>query len=80
MVSDDGKTVFCWGKLNEVDIFKWQSEQDLKSLTEDREPVEAPLCPYKIQPENQGKLVWLSGKDSKALWVRLERVKGVVTC
>ena len=23
--------------------------------------MEAPSCPYKIQPENQGKLVWLSG-------------------
>ena len=21
----------------------------------------APSCPYKIQPENQGKLIWLSG-------------------
>ena len=26
-----------------------------------RDPIEAPTCQYKIQPENQGKLVWLSG-------------------
>ena len=34
----------------------------LKKLIEDRDPIEAPSCPaYAIQPENQGKLVWLSG-------------------
>merc|ERR1719273_1176977 len=30
-------------------------------LSENREPIEALTCPYEIQPENQGKLVWLSG-------------------
>ena len=25
------------------------------------EPIEAPPCPYKIQPENQGKLLWITG-------------------
>ena len=27
----------------------------------ERDPVEAPSCPYPIQPDNQGKLIWLSG-------------------
>ena len=61
MVSNDGKTIYCWGKLNEVETIKWHSEEDLKNLSKDREPLEAPLCHYKIQPENQGKLIWLLG-------------------
>ena len=32
-----------------------------KELAEDRDHKDAPSCPYKIQPENQGRLVWLSG-------------------
>ena len=37
------------------------SDQDLKVLAEGRDHKDTPSCPYKIQPENQGKLVWLSG-------------------
>ena len=32
-----------------------------KELAEDRDHKDTPSCLYKIQPENQGKLVWLSG-------------------
>ena len=32
-----------------------------KELAEDRDHKDIPSCPYKIQPENQGRLVWLSG-------------------
>ena len=32
-----------------------------KELAEDRDHKDTPSCPYKIQPENQGRLVWLSG-------------------
>ena len=32
-----------------------------KELAEDRDHRDTPSCPYKIQPENQGRLVWLSG-------------------
>ena len=61
IVSEDGKTIYSWGMMNELAILKWQSDEDLKRLSNDREPFETPSCSYKIQPENQGKLVWLSG-------------------
>ena len=32
-----------------------------KELAEDRDHKDTPSCLYKIQPENQGQLVWLSG-------------------
>ena len=34
---------------------------DLKKLSDDRDSALAPARDYKIQPENQGKLVWLTG-------------------
>ena len=58
---NDGKTIFSWGMANDVECIKWMSDEDLKKLADDRDPMDAPSCPYKIQPENQGKLVWLSG-------------------
>ena len=61
IMSEDGKTIYSHGMMGMVEAMKWQSDEDLKKLSDEREPYEAPSCPYKIQPENQGKLVWLSG-------------------
>ena len=61
ILSDDGKVIYSWGLWNSVENIKWMSEEDLKKLADDRDPMDTPSCPYKIQPENQGKLVWLSG-------------------
>ena len=36
-------------------------EKDLEKLKNDREPLKRPICPYKIQPDNQEQLVWLAG-------------------
>ena len=61
MISNDGKTIYSWGIANDVECLEWMSDEDLKKLADDREHKDSPSCPYKIQPENQGKLVWLSG-------------------
>ena len=37
------------------------SAQELQDKLDSREPIEAPKSMYKTQPENQGKIVWLSG-------------------
>ena len=37
------------------------SKDDIEKLQADGENVNAMSCPYKIQPENQGKLIWISG-------------------
>jgi len=34
---------------------------DIARLAEIGDPIEAPTCPYKIQPEFQGKLLWITG-------------------
>ena len=61
ILSEDGETVYAWGLMNDLQISKWLSDEDIEKLRNDREPVDTPSCPYKIQPENQGMLVWLSG-------------------
>ena len=46
-----------------IDIIDWLSEEETNKLLADREPAEAPVLPdyIKVQPENQGKLLWFSG-------------------
>ena len=61
VMNDDGKTIYFWGLWNCVECYKWQSETDMKFLADDRDPAFEPPCQYKIEPENQGILVWLSG-------------------
>ena len=61
VITDDGETMYVIGMWNDLECYKWQSEDDLKKLSEDRDPFLELTCEYKIQPENQGKLVWLTG-------------------
>ena len=61
VISEDGNTIHTFGIWSDLECYKWQSEDDLKHLAEDRDPALEPTCHYKIQPENQGKLVWLTG-------------------
>ena len=61
VLAEDGETLYFFGFMNCVETMKWQTKDNIKKLSEDREPIDEPSCPYKIQPENQGKLIWLSG-------------------
>ena len=61
--SQDGKKLYMYGMWNEVETLSWQSEDDLNKLRENRDDCQAPSLPsyIKVQPENPGKLVWLTG-------------------
>ena len=61
VVSEDGTKIYSWGMWNCLETLTWLNDEDLKKLCDERDPIEAPSCQYKIQPENQGKLIWLSG-------------------
>ena len=37
------------------------TEEEAKEVLEDGDPIEAPPTPYKLQPENQGRLLWFTG-------------------
>ena len=61
VVTEDGENIYTFGFSKESNHLKWISDDDFMRFLESRDPMEAPSCPYKIQPENEGKLVWLSG-------------------
>lgn len=60
ILNEEGSKIWHWdnGKVN---TFKWLSKEDLDEMREDREDIKEASCPYKIQPENKGKLIFLSG-------------------
>lgn len=47
--------------VNPFDDFYWISEEELKEIQEAGDDVKSMSCQYKFQPENQGKLIWISG-------------------
>ena len=61
VLSDDGLKIYVWGWTNSVDVFEWKDEESILKLRESGESADAPPSPYKIQPENQGKFLFISG-------------------
>lgn len=63
VLSDDKKSMTMWSffKKDSVDKLYWLSEEEVKQLQDSGDPIDCIPSPYKLQPENQGKLIWLSG-------------------
>ena len=61
VLSDDGKKLHCYGMTRCVDVFEWLSDEALAKFLATGDPYDNIPHQYKMQPENQGKLVWLSG-------------------
>ena len=57
----DGKLIYFKNSNEEIDELQWHSKEDLQLLLDAREPIENRSHSYKIQPENQGRLIFLSG-------------------
>ena len=45
---------------------KWITQEEADALDADGDPMEAPSCPYKIQPNNLGKLIWITGQGARS--------------
>jgi len=41
--------------------WEWITAEEAERLANDGDPILEPVCPYKIQPEKQGKLFWITG-------------------
>ena len=61
ILTPDKSKVLFWGMTGSVNTLQWMSDEALKKICDEREDFREPSCPYKMQPENVGKLVWLSG-------------------
>ena len=61
VASDDGKSLTFYGMAHCVDVMDWLSDEALAEFIATGDPCDDLPHPYKVQPENQGKLVWLSG-------------------
>ena len=61
VLSDDRKCLIFYGMSHCVDFMDWLSEEAMAEFIATGDPHDDLPHPYKVQPENQGKLVWLSG-------------------
>ena len=61
VLSDDGKKLIHYGLGHCVDAFTWMSDEEVVEFKESGDPLDAMPHQYKEQPDNQGKLIWLSG-------------------
>jgi len=44
-----------------VAVLEWMTEEEAAAMMDDGDPINAPPGPYKVQPENVGKLLWITG-------------------
>ena len=61
VVSDDGKRIYFHGMSRDVDHLDWMSEKEVSEFFLAGDPFDDIPHHYNIQPENQGKLLWISG-------------------
>ena len=63
-LTDDGSRIIMpalFTPNGELEEFYWMSKEEFEELRDAGEPIEAMSCPYRIQPESLGKLLWISG-------------------
>ena len=49
------------GMYKDCETYNWISMEDLMEFKETCDPANAPSTSYKMQPENPGKLLWVTG-------------------
>ena len=49
VVSEDGTKIYSFGMWNCLETLTWQNEEDIQKIAEDRDPMEAPSCHYKVR-------------------------------
>ena len=53
-----------FGFTKQVDTLECLSDEEMKKILEDREPADAPSCPYfEPNPDAPRKIIWLSGME-----------------
>ena len=60
VVYDDGVKIITKGATG-IAEFDWTTGEEARTVLDDGDDITAPSCPYRLQPENQGRLVWFTG-------------------
>merc|ERR1712123_30325 len=60
VISEDGLRITVKGMMGMTEL-EWITEEEAAALEAKGEPIDAPPGDYKIQPEYQGKLLWITG-------------------
>jgi len=62
VLSDDGKKITYWDTMmNELGAFEWMTDEEFEEMKNYGDPANAPSSHYKIQPENLGKFLFITG-------------------
>ena len=61
VVNPDGKSFISMGLHQSLEVWKLINSEGLKEYIKSLDSALSPSCPHKIQPNNQGKLIWITG-------------------
>jgi len=60
VISEDGLKITTKGMAG-ISMLEWITEEEVAAMEDDKDPIEAPPGPYKIQPDILGKFLWITG-------------------
>ena len=60
VVIEDG-TKFILETMMGISTLEWINEEEAERLANDGDPMDAPPSHYKVEPERQGRLIWITG-------------------
>merc|ERR1719237_156831 len=63
VLTDEGKAFYFKSSIKTIPIgsLRWVTEEEARKAANDGDPIEAPPSNYKLEPERQGKLLWITG-------------------
>jgi len=62
VLTDDGKLVSKSSLSTEpIEVLEWITQEEADRIANDGDSIEAPANHYKLEPERQGKMVWITG-------------------
>ena len=66
VISEDGLKITIKGMMG-ISVLQWITEEEAAALEAEGDPIDAPPCPYEIQPENLGKFLFITGPPCSLL-------------
>ena len=63
VLTEEGKAFYFKSPIKTIPIgsLRWVTDEEAEEAANDGDPIEAPPSNYKLEPERQGKLLWITG-------------------